>query len=271
MKKLIIACIIGLCCYTTANAVVYLNIDGEEVDQNYANANVSAEMYVPDRANGVSVMIYPGGAYAWKSMDYEGRNFAEFFNPIGVTVFVINYALPYGNSTAPLECCEGFMRTIKAKASQWNLDPDRIGVMGSSAGGHLATTHATHFSDDTRPAFQILLYPVVSMKTALTHAESRTNLLGATPSEQSIHDYSNELQVKDNTPIAYIALSDDDTVVPPDNSIMYYKSCIDHGISAEIHTFPSGGHGWGYGQFAYRDVFLSTLRQWMITKVIKAE
>ncbi len=270
MKKTVILLIVWIITITTSLAadVVYLNLDGEIVDQSYTTQNLYAEMYAPETPNGISVLIYPGGAYAWKGMTYEGSDFAPFFNNLGITIFVVSYALPNGVAKAPLESCERFMRAVKAKSATWNLDPEKIGVMGSSAGGHLATTHATHFSNDTRPAFQILLYPVVSMKSGLTHDGSRTALLGNTPGEHDIHYYSNELQVKDNTPKAYIALSEDDAVVPVDNSILYYKACIDHGIPAELQIYPSGGHGWGYNDFAYRTVFLSTLRSWLKTNVL---
>ena len=187
-------CAVGV---QTNAAVVYLDLDGNEVDQSYTASNLYVEMYAPANPSGVSVMIYPGGAYAWKGMTYEGSDFAPFYNELGITVFVVSYQLPYGNCTAPLQSCERFMRAAKNKAQEWNIDPDKIGVMGSSAGGHLASTHATAFSADTRPAFQVLLYPVISMSSELTHAESRTNLLGATPSDERIYEYSNELQVKD--------------------------------------------------------------------------
>lgn len=250
-------------------AVVYLDLDGNEVDKSYTNNNLYVEMYSPVNPSGVSVMIYPGGAYEWKGMTYEGSDFAPFYNELGITVFVVSYQLPYGNCTAPLESCERFMRAAKNKAQEWSINPDSIGVMGSSAGGHLASTHATAFSIDTRPAFQILLYPVISMNSELTHAQSRTNLLGANPSDERIYQYSNELQVKDNTPLAYIALSEDDWAVPVDNSMLYYKACIDHNIPVELQLFPTGGHGWGYGDFDYHDIFLETLRNWLLTNVIK--
>ena len=270
MKKifflLLALCAVGV---QTNAAVVYLDLDGNVVDQSYTTSNLYVEMYAPANPLGVSVMIYPGGAYAWKGMTYEGSDFAPFYNELGITVFVVSYQLPYGNCTAPLQSCERFMRAAKNKAQEWNIDPDKIGVMGSSAGGHLASTPATAFSADTRPAFQVLLYPVISMSSELTHAESRTNLLGATPSDERIYEYSNELQVKDNSPMAYIALSEDDWAVPVDNSMLYYKACLDHNIPVELHIFPTGGHGWGFNDFDYHDIFLETLQNWLLTNVLK--
>lgn len=268
MKKFALLFLALMAVCLPASSVVYLDLDGNTVDQSYTNSNLYVEMYSPRRPNGWSVMIYPGGAYEWKGMTYEGSDFASFYNDLGITVFVVSYQLPYGNCTAPLESCERFMRAAKTKASDWHIDPEKIGVMGSSAGGHLASTHATAFSPDTRPAFQILLYPVISMSDELTHAQSKTNLLGNTANEQKVYQYSNELQVKDNTPMAYIALSDDDWAVPVDNSILYYKACIDHNVPAELHIFPSGGHGWGYNDFDYHDEFLATLKAWIEKNLI---
>lgn len=270
MKKIIIlfVTLVAMCLPMSAD-VVYLDLDGNVVDQSYTGSNLYVEMYAPQNPSGVSVMIYPGGAYEWKGMTYEGSDFAPFYNELGITVFVVSYQLPYGSCTAPLQSCERFMRAAKEKASEWNINPDSIGVMGSSAGGHLASTHATAFSADTRPAFQILLYPVISMNDELTHAQSKTNLLGANPTEQREYQYSNELQVKDNSPIAYIALSEDDWAVPVENSILYYKACIDHNVPVELHIFPSGGHGWGYNAFDYHDDFLNTLRAWLQNNILK--
>ena len=268
MKKIAFLLLALLAVYLPASSVVYLDLDGNVVDQSYTSNSFYAEMYAPENPNGISVMIYPGGAYAWKGMTYEGSDFAPFFNELGITVFVVSYQLPYGTCTAPLESCEHFMRAIKNNANKWNINPDSIGVMGSSAGGHLASTHATAFNTDTRPVFQILLYPVISMSDELTHAESRTNLLGTTNNEQKIYQYSNELQVKDNTPMVYIAVSEDDWAVPVDNSILYYKACIDHNVPAELHIYPTGGHGWGYNSFDYHDEFLATLKSWIERNVI---
>lgn len=270
MKKsfLLSLLLIFLFTATQAQQVVYLDLDGNVVNQSYTSNNHFIEMYLPDNPCGAAVMVYPGGAYAWQSMDYEGRLFAPIFAQYGIATFVVSYALPYGNSSAPLNSVERAMRGIKAHAEEWNIDSDNIGVMGSSAGGHLATTHATHFSHDTRPAFQIQLYPVVSMDENLTHAESRTNLLGQSPSAENIILYSNELQVREDTPPAFIIVSQDDIVVPVENSILYYKSLIDHNVPAELHIMPSGGHGWGSSEtFTYHDTFLETLGKWLETYV----
>ncbi len=272
MKKIAFSLLFFLSlCLPLQGSVVYLDLDGNVVDQSYTTDNLYVEMYAPEQPNGISIMIYPGGAYEWKGMTYEGSDFAPFYNNLGITVFVVSYQLPYGNSSAPLASCERFMRAAKQKATEWNINPDSIGVMGSSAGGHLASTHATAFSTDTRPAFQVLLYPVISMSQELTHVQSRNNLLGSTTNEQLEYQYSNELQVKDNTPMAYIALSEDDWAVPVDNSILYYKACIDHNIPAELHIFPTGGHGWGFNSFDYHDEFLQTLSNWLQNNVLNQQ
>ena len=252
-----------------AQAVVYLDLDANEVDQNYTTSHDFMEMYRASNPNGAAIMIYPGGAYAWKSMDYEGRLFADFYNELGITVFVVSYALPYGNSNVPLNCVERAMRGIKAHAEEYSVNPDKIGVMGSSAGGHLASTHATHFSIDTRPAFQVLLYPVITMDASLTHAESRANIIGTNPSEDDIALFSNELRVREDSPMAYIIVSQDDIVVPVENSLRYYKSLLDNNVPAELHVVPTGGHGWGSGEtFTYHEYFINTLRTWLQEKVL---
>lgn len=270
MKRLnLLLLMLAVAFLSQVQAVVYLDLDGNKVESSYTASNDFMEMYLADEPNGAAIMVYPGGAYAWKSMDYEGRYFAEFYNRYGISVFVVSYALPYGQCTVPLKSVERGMRGIKAHAEQYHIDPDRIGVMGSSAGGHLASTHATHFSVDTRPAFQVLLYPVITMDATLTHAESRANIIGQTPSETDIALYSNELRVRENTPPAYIIVSQDDIVVPVENSIRYYKSLLDHNVPAELHVVPTGGHGWGSSEtFAYHDMFYETLGKWLEKYVV---
>ena len=248
----------------------YIALDGTPIDQAYTDNRPYMEMYTPEKPCGAAIIICPGGGYQYKTMDYEGRNIAPFFCQNGITVFVLSYTLPYGNSAAPLASLEEAMRGIAGHARVWGIDPRRIGVMGSSAGGHLATTLATAYHADTQPAFQILLYPVVSMDETITHAGSRTRLLGETPDTALIRQYSNELQVKAGTPPAYIMVSQDDNAVPIANSLRYCKALTEKGIPAELHIVPTGGHGWGSREtFAYHDMLLATLQQWIETYVTK--
>ena len=270
MKHTIAALLLATTLAGASQNTTYLAIDGSPIDQAYTDNRPYMEMYTPENPCGAAIIICPGGGYQYKTMDYEGRNFAPFFCQNGITVFVLSYTLPYGNCEAPLASIEEAMRGISSHAAAWGIDPQRIGVMGSSAGGHLASTFATAFHPDTRPAFQILLYPVISMDETITHAGSRTSLLGETPDRALIERFSNELQVKTNTPPAYIMVSQDDNAVPIANSMRYYQSLTAQGIPAELHIVPTGGHGWGsHETFVYHDMLLATLQQWIETYVIK--
>ncbi len=153
---------------------------------------------------------------------------------------------------------------MKQHAKEWNINPNDIGIMGSSAGGHLASTVATHAADDVRPAFQILWYPVISMDPEITHMGSHDNLIGKTPSAGMQEKYSNELQVTDKTPRAFLMLADDDDVVNPLNSTRYYEALKAHGVPATMHIHPSGGHGFGSQEgFKYHAEMLIELRSWL--------
>ena len=151
---------------------------------------------------------------------------------------------------------------MRKHASQWSIN--QLGIMGSSAGGHLASTAATHFTEDTRPDFQILFYPVVTMSD-YTHQGSKDNLLGKNPTDELVHLYSNEMQVNAQTPPAFIMHSSDDTVVPVANSINYYMNMVKQGVMATMHLYPIGGHGWGYNEnFPYKSPWKNELEKWLM-------
>lgn len=216
-------------------------------------------IYLPEQtiATGSAVIICPGGGYGMESYRMEGTNIAEAFLKKGIAAFILKYRLPSDSimtdkSVGPLQDAQQAIKTVRLRAEEWKLNPAKIGIMGFSAGGHLASTAGTHFeksyipNDENislRPDFMILIYPVISMKDGLTHSGSRTNLLGKTPSEEQIALFSNELQVNANTPPTWITHTGDDTVVPVENSILFYKELIRNKVPTEMHLYPAGNHG----------------------------
>lgn len=223
-------------------------------------------IFLPEKSKstGRAVLILPGGGYQHLALQHEGYQFAPFFNDLGIAAVVLKYRMPYGNFKIPGADAEEALRIIHENAANWNLDSTQIGIMGSSAGGHLASTIATHLENGLKPSFQILLYPVISMDTTITHRGSHDNLLGKYPDNELVKKYSNELRVKGNTPKAFIALSDNDKTVKPLNSINYYNALNANKVPASVHVYPIGNHGWGYNDtFAYKETFLMELRHWL--------
>ena len=221
---------------------------------------------LPEQPTGRAVVCCPGGGYAVLSNTHEGAAWSEFFNGKGIAFALVNYRIPHGDRTLPLGDTEQAMRIMRDSAAVWNLNPRDIGIMGSSAGGHLASTIATHTPYELRPDFQILVYPVITMGPG-THQGSLDGLLGDAQTDQDlVRLYSNQFQVKSHqTPPAIIILSDDDNLVPPvPNAIAYYSAMHNAGNSCSIHVYPSGGHGYGYMPFfAYREQMLSDLSAWL--------
>jgi acetyl esterase/lipase len=198
------------------------------------------------KATGTAVLICPGGGYMGVSVIKEGSEIAKWFNNLGVTAFVLYYRMPNGHTAVPLTDAQTALAIIQQRAKEWNINKDKIGIMGFSAGGHLASTVGTHFKTKVeRPAFMILGYPVVTMKKELTHGGSRTNLIGEHPTTEIENLYSNELQVSKNTPPTFIVHATDDKVVPVQNSVQLYKALQDKKVVAELDTFAVGGHGFG--------------------------
>jgi len=199
-----------------------------------------------EKASGTAVLICPGGGYMGVSVIKEGEDIAKWFNDLGVTAFVLYYRMPNGHTTIPLTDAQTALGIIQEHAKEWNIDKTKVGIMGFSAGGHLASTVGTHFKAKLqRPAFMILGYPVVTMKKELTHGGSRKNLIGENPTAKIENLYSNELQVTKNTPPTFIVHSRDDKVVPIENSIQLYKALQAKKVVAELDTFAVGGHGFG--------------------------
>lgn len=251
------------------------NSNGREAqgyDDEKQNFKPSIRVFLPADGEKPSkaVIICPGGGYSHLALSHEGYEWAPFFNELNVAVVVLKYRMPNGNREVPISDALEALRITKKNSKIWNINPDEIGIMGFSAGGHLATTIATHAPDSLRPAFQILFYPVVTLNSAETHLSSRAGFLGKNPSQELIDLYSNELQVKDNTPTAFIALSSDDAAVVPSNSIKYYTALQQHKIPVSMHVYPSGGHGWGIREnFAYHDLMMSELKGWITGSLTK--
>ena len=230
-------------------------INGDE----YTEATLT--IYPAKKPNGQAIVACPGGGYAGIAVTHEGHDMAAWFNTQGITYAVLHYRMPYGKHEIPLSDAHQAIRYMRKNAEKWGIE--QLGIMGSSAGGHLASTAATHFTEETRPDFQILFYPVVTM-TDYTHQGSKDNLLGKNPSEELVKLYSNELQVTEQTPPAFIMHSSDDTVVPVLNSINYYLALCKHGVWSSMHLYPIGGHGWGYNEsFPYKAQWKDELEKWL--------
>lgn len=210
-----------------------------------------------EKASGAAIIIVPGGGYSVVVYDGEGVSTAKALAEKGIAAFVLKYRLPndavmMDKKIGPLQDAQQAIKLVRDNAEKWGLNKNKIGIMGFSAGGHLASTAATHFektyidnkeNTSLRPDFQILVYPVISMTTALTHAGSRDNLLGKNPSNEDVDLFSNELQVQLDTPPAYLTHTADDKVVDVDNSIVYFEKLRNHKIPVEIHIYPKGDHG----------------------------
>jgi len=239
-------------------------------------------IYLPpaDRASGAGVVIFPGGGYGHLSIDKEGKQIAEWLNARGVAGFVLRYRLgPRYRHPIELGDAQRALRLVRVRAAEFRLSPDRIGVWGFSAGGHLASTLGTHFDAgkpeaadpiervSCRPAFLILAYPVVTLLDPYAHKGSRRNLLGDNPDPALVSSLSNETQVTAQTPPAFLFHTDADNGVPAENSVQFYLALRRAGVPAELHIYERGGHGAGLGA---SDPVLSTwpdrLADWLKTR-----
>lgn len=241
-------------------------VDHLPYDESKSNYKPSIRVFLPSKENatGRAVVACPGGAYINLAYGHEGNEWASFFNKQGIALIVLKYRMPYGFKEVPMSDAEEALRVVKENAKEWNINPSDIGIMGSSAGGHLASTIATHIKSELRPAFQILFYPVISMESSLTHDYSRYNFLGENPSQDMIDLYSNEKQVSSNTPRAFIVFCDDDDVVPSENGVQYYLALKKNKIPASLFIYPAGGHGWGSQQnFKYHNEVTQNLTAWL--------
>lgn len=235
----------------------------------------SLEIYLPEKekSTGAAVIICPGGGYSVVVYQAEGIKTAKEFVKNGFAAFVLKYRLPDDSTMidkkiGPLQDAQQAIKVVRENATQWGIDVHKVGIMGFSAGGHLASSEATHFkksfienSNNTnlRPDFQILVYPVISMQDNLTHLDSRSNLLGKNPSKEIIDQFSNELQIDENTPPAFLTHAGDDKLVDVDNSIFYFEKLRHNNVAAELHIYQKGGHGFIFGHPGW----MEPLFQWM--------
>ena len=218
----------------------------------------------PELATGRAVVACPGGGYSGLAVNHEGYDWAPYFNKQGIALIVLKYRMPKGDRTLPISDAEAAMKMVRDSADVWNLNPNDIGIMGSSAGGHLASTIATHAPEALRPNFQILFYPVITMDKSFTHMGSHDNLLGKDASADLEKEFSNEKQVTKETPRAFIVYSDDDKVVPPANGVNYYLALNKKGVPSVLHIYPIGGHGWGIREdFLYKSEMQNELTSWL--------
>ena len=237
-------------------------------------------------ASAPAVLVLPGGGYRNLAFEKEGIQVAKWLNTLGISAFVLMYRTPYWESVSckkeiPISDAKQAMRIIRYRASEWNINPNKVGVMGFSAGGHLSATLSTQFdygnqdeteplaSVSTRPDFSVLVYPVISMRKAYTHMGSRQSLLGENPTNEEIIAYSNELQVKTDTPPAILIHASNDMAVIAENSIMYYKALLEKNIPVALHIWEDGGHGFGlYREKGSVKSWSNTVQHWFIQRGI---
>lgn len=239
---------------------------GPEVDYVTHVSNVTVPtltVYPAANPNGQAIIACPGGAYVDVWALTEGHHYAQWLNSQGVTLAVLKYRLPNGHKDIPMEDVHRAMDIMHEHQDEWKFV--QLGIQGNSAGGHLASTASTHYDKpEHRPDFQILYYPVITLDLKYSHKGSMENLLGKNPSQELIDLYSNEKQVTEDTPQALIFHCTDDGLVPVYNSIAYYQALVEHNVPASLHIYPTGGHGFAFGdQYVYKRQFTEEVEKWL--------
>ena len=268
MKQLLTFLLLSVSALAFAQKPIEMNLwpNGPKTSNGDAEDMAKVWVYLPDEkcATGRAVVCFPGGGYQHLAMNHEGHDWAPFFNGQGIALIVVKYRMPNGVHEVPAEDAYEAIRLVRRMARDWHINKDDVGIMGFSAGGHLASTVATHAPNGAMPNFQILFYPVISMEQGITHQGSRTNLLGKKPKRKLVNLYCNEQHVGKHTPRAFIALANDDKAVPPINSLNYYEALYAAKVPASMHIYPSGGHGFGARQsFAYHLELMLELKAWL--------
>jgi acetyl esterase/lipase len=242
-------------------------------------------VFLPEKKNGkrAAVIICPGGGYSYLVMNNEGTEVAKALNKQGIAAFVLKYRLPNdlimeNRSIGPLQDAEQAIKTVRERAKEWNIDTAKVGIMGFSAGGHVASTASTHYKNvvipnqektNLRPNFSILIYPVITFQDSILHKGSKKALIGENASTAKTAEYSNELQVNKDTPPAFLIHCSDDRVVPVANTINYYQALKNSGVKAEMHIYATGGHGFGLKNATRTDKWLEQCMAWMTEMKIK--
>lgn len=234
--------------------------------------------YLPEKgkANGTAILIFPGGSYAGLASKHEGSDIALEFNKIGITAFVVKYRLPsdaimVDKTIGPLQDAQRAIQLVRERAADWGINPHRVGIIGFSAGGHLASTLDTHYQKavidnknhtSLRPDFAILLYPVISFGP-WAHVYSRENLIGKNPSPALLELYSNEKQITSDTPPTFLVHATDDDAVPVQNSVLFYEGLVKNKVKAEMHIFQEGGHGFGLENSKTKEHWFDWAAAWL--------
>ena len=264
MKKVVISSVLMLC----ALSALAQSTARKFVLKNSADGQSELTCYLPQNPTGRAVVDCPGGGYSHLAMDHEGHQWAEYFNKQGIAFFVLKYRMPKGDRNIPLSDAYQAMRTVRDSAAVWHINKEDVGIMGFSAGGHLASSVSTHAEYDARPNFSILFYPVISMDERITHQGSCVNFLGEErkTNPQLVKEWSNDKAVRRHlTPRAIILMSSDDEVVPPvTNGVAYYSAMRNEGNECTMHVYPTCGHGWGFSPgFPYHEQMLNDLTSWL--------
>ena len=235
-------------------------------------------VFLPEKPNGTAIVICPGGGYAYLAINKEGYKVAKWLNTMGITAFVLKYRLPSDlimedKAIGPLQDAQESIRFIRRNAAKWGVTAEKVGVIGFSAGGHLASTLSTHYNDmvykaidgiSARPDFSILIYPVLSMEEKITHKGSRNLLLGTDPPAALVEKYSNEKQIDSLTPHTYIVHAMDDKTVPVENSVNYFFGLKKNSVPCEIHFYEKGGHGFGLGNNGTSRNWTKQCEEWLL-------
>ena len=266
--------------------------DREKVDTVHSSYSLVSHptltVFLPPKGkgNGTAVVVCPGGGYTHLAMGHEGVEIARMLNGMGVATFVLKYRLPsdetmVDKTIGPLQDAQRAIQLVRQRAEEWGVNAGRVGILGFSAGGHLASTAGTHFGKakiaevsagagaggnvgiSLRPDFMVLLYPVISFSDSIGHRGSRDALIGKSPVASAIQEYSNELQVTGETPPTFIVHAEDDKTVQVANSIHFYESLLHNKVPAELHLYPRGGHGFGLHNPTTKDQWAERMQNWM--------
>lgn len=268
------------------NSIVHTEIEMKTVTESghvrYTKVTVpTLETYFPEKAKatGAAVVIVPGGGYEFVSYTNEGTEIAQAFKKMGVAAFILKYRLPSDKTMAdkkigPLQDAQQAIKVIRMNAGKWGLDTAKVGIIGFSAGGHLASTAGTHFNRTVlnnpekislRPSFMILVYPVISLTDNLTHKGSKNKLIGATPDTGVTNLYSTEMQVTAQTPPTMLVHTGDDETVKVENSLRFYEALLKNKVPAEMHIYPKGNHGFGMYNKTTSDNWMDRVEHWLKT------